>query len=375
MVDAFLPDTESLYLGVLPDVPLAIFQSLPPHRSQRRTDEHAEVLRRSGVLNRAHDEHRAVVAAVLGRLPDIARAFAEDPLATLRRGCKVDGHTRADEMWPNGWAPSPKTVRVTVYACATPEALLRLYQTYNASVSAKVSRDTMQSTLRTAGIHAASAILSKAKIVRPVLEHAAALLWGQTTTHSLLLHLDAIPGYEPHTKLQAEEYRAMPDLPLVNLFKPAIIDWDRLMIAPAFLPTAPYGVHIAYLSILYRDGAKGLDVLQHWATEDAMYTGGKMDTTYAVRHVVRSLRQRATQSRSRQLSLNLSVLACILHCYERHGTDLTADKFPIDQRIIARFNPRFVGAAAPSPTSSSSPGAPAGQRSRAVTANKTVTTP
>jgi hypothetical protein len=373
MVDAFLPDTESLYLGVLPDVPLAIFQSLPPHRSQRRTDEHAEVLRRSGVLNRSHDEHRAVVAAVLGRLPDIARAFADDPLATLRRGCKVDGHTRADEMWPNGWAPPPKTVRVTLYACATPEALLRLYQTYNASVSAKVSRDTMQSTLRTAGIHAASAILSKAKIVRPVLEHAAALLWGQTTTHSL--HLDAIPGYEPRGSLQVEEYRAMPDLPLVKLFKPAIVDWDRLMIAPAFLPTAPYGVHIAYLSILHRDDAKGLEVLQHWATEDAMYTGGKMDATYAVRHVVRSLRQRATQSRSRQLSLNLSVLACILHCYERHGTDLIADKFPIDQRIIARFNPRFVAAAgpAPPPPAASAPGAPVVRRSRAAITNKTAT--
>ena len=347
----FTPDPRSCFVALLDGVEYEMFGALPDHPAQRQTTLHAANLLASGVLFPTLDVHREVAALLIGD-PDngvtiemMMVAFKENVREALTRyGVKLNGHTRHFLWEYPGGPPRPANVRLSVYAAADRDSAVQQYNAVDSLQAVKGRKHTMQSTLNVAGIEPRSAYLKAASNLAGALDAAVWILHGGAPEYRGLKLLP--PPGSVADPLRPELHVLLPHLRAVEVFKPALVGLDEIDLLAGPAPLSPPAFVAGYLSILYRDPARGREFITRLQEEDSgEYSGGLMDAFYAVKKVGDYLFEPNRKARTKpQLRADQS-LATVLNCYEDWLSDpahtYIADDFRkvIATGIIRTFNP------------------------------------
>jgi hypothetical protein len=342
----FVPNPNIIYLDTIDDLPLAKFMALPDHPAQRQTTLHAATLISSGVLDQPLDQHREVAVILIGR-PDegdtidnlirIYRADQED--AFRQRGHKLNGHTRAHCWGLGDGIPAPESVRATVYAALDNAAATKSYNAVDSGTAVKGKKDMSQTTVRVAQITPNSEWLRKAAGLTKVLHLAATVVCGSREfvpaelRHVLLDQLAPTPLYQ-------YLHRELPHLAATMYFKPALEALDALGPTATLMPMRDCFA-AGYLSILHRDPDRGKEFLELLQVEGGSYLDDLMDPFYAIKKVGDKVFDKREIQKTTPAQRDMMVLATVLNAYDGWNQDahFKADKFPMEQRVIATFNP------------------------------------
>jgi len=342
----FSPNPNIRYVAHLEDFPRQQFSALPPHPAQRQTELHAVNLAASGVLDTHLDQHCEVAVVLIGDpaggigIEQMIAEFGADPfLALAQYAVKLNGHTR-DYLWNlgNGLA-APDSLRLTVYAAADKEAAAAAYRAVDSLTAVKGRKDTMQSTLRVAGIVPRSPWLLSAGQLAPALDLALAVVCGSQDYRPADIREVLRRELNP-TEAELRMLALLPHLSAVLYFKDTLALFDALEPSARLMPMlAPFVA--GYLSILHRDPAEGRKFLEALQTQNGYYAAGLMDSFYAVKKVADEVLDAKAMLKTAAAERTTKMLACTLNAYEgwRNDTDFKADKFPMAPGIIVRFNP------------------------------------
>jgi hypothetical protein len=348
----FSPNPNLRYVDTLEDYPRAEFMTLPAHPAQRQTELHAIRLAASGVLDTPLDQHREVAVVMIGNpntsIDDMLAAYAADKYAALRQYARVlNGHTRR-YLWDLGnGAATPDTLRLTVYVAATSEAAIQAYRAVDSLVAVKGQKDTMQSTLRVAGITPQSVWLKSAGKLGAALDLALTVLAGSREyvigDLRKLLRREVPPGL-----VDEKLYGLLPHLAQVQYFKPTLAVFDELAPSARLMPMdAPFVA--GYLLILLRDPEEGRQFLEKLEVETGEYAGGLMDAFYCIKKIGDVINDAEAKLKTTSGQRTDQLVACVLNAYEGWRADndtFKADKYPVAPAVISRFNPLFAKSAA-----------------------------
>jgi hypothetical protein len=342
----FEPNRDIIYLDTVDDLPLARFMALPDHPAQRQTELHAATLVSSSVLDEPLDQHREVAVILIGR-PDegdtidkligMYRADQED--AFTRRGHKQNGHTRAYCWGLGDGIPAPESVRATVYAALDIAAATKSYNAVDSGTAVKGKKDMSQTTVRMARITPNSDWLRKAAGLTKVLHLAAGVVCGSRDFVPRELRSVLLDQLAP-TPLYQHMHRELPHLARTMYFKPALEALDALSPTEALMPMRDCFA-AGYLSILHRDPERGKEFLEVLQVESGSYLDHLMDAFYAIKKVGDKIFDKREMQKTTPAQRDMMILATVLNAYEGWAAarDFKADKFPVDLRVIASFNP------------------------------------
>lgn len=342
----FIPNPNLRYVGTIDDYPRAAFMPLPAHPAQRATELHAINLAGSGVLDVPLDQHREVGIVMIGdaatSVDDMIAAYANHRDAALAKyGHVLNGHTRR-YLWglANGLA-APDLLRATVYAATDKEAAIMAYKAVDSIVSVKGRKDTMQSTLRVAGLVPESDWMKRAGQLAPALDLAIAVLCGGR--HHKLAHMRAVLRHEigERAHIDPKMYTLLPHLAQVDYFRDPLLEFDGLDLSARDLPLgAPFVA--GYLSIMLRDPEQGLQFIEKLRGEPGAYAGGLMDAFYCIRKIDDVVNDAKAKLSTTAAERTDKLLATVLNAYEgwrSEADSFKADKYPTEAGIIGRFNP------------------------------------
>jgi hypothetical protein len=347
MTTLFVADPNIPYLDTIDELPLARFMALPDHPAQRQTTLHATTLMASGVLNQPLDQHREVQVILIGQsengvpIDALLGSYQHDREdAIARYGHKLNGHTRAFCWGFGNGTPVPDTVRATVYAASDLAAATKAYNAVDSGTSVKGRKDMAQTTVKVAGITPKSPWLRKASSVPRVLRLAAAVICGSRDFVLTELRTVLLDKLQPIPFIYQELHRALPDLAAMMYFKAALEAFDALTPTAAIMPMRDCFA-AGYISILHRDPEGGKEFLEKLQVESGSYQDGAMDAFYAIKKVADKIFNKREMQKTTAAQRDMMILATVLNAYEGWvgSRDFKADKFPVDQQIVATFNP------------------------------------